>query len=69
MYTNDGLLMSFRKGRRNGNWRKLSGLKKALYRASLWDSMGSKRKLYQRNNILYIPKWNSHTLTFASETN
>jgi len=52
MYTNEELLLSFRKGQMNGNWRKLSGLKKALYRASLWFSMGSKRKLYQRNNIL-----------------
>jgi hypothetical protein len=29
------LLTGFRKGLRNGNWRKLSGLEKALYRASL----------------------------------
>ena len=30
------LLESFRKGRRNGNWRKQNFLDKALYRASLW---------------------------------
>jgi hypothetical protein len=30
------LLTSFRKGLRNGNWRKLNFLDKALYRASLW---------------------------------
>jgi len=27
---------SFRKGLRNGNWRKLSGVGKALYRAAMW---------------------------------
>lgn len=32
------LLTSFRKGMRNGNWRKLSRLEKALYMASLWYS-------------------------------
>ena len=30
--------MSFRKGLRNGNWRKLCRLEKALYQASLWYS-------------------------------
>ena len=30
------LLESFRKGLRNGNWRKQNFLNKALYRASLW---------------------------------
>ncbi|NQE04452.1 hypothetical protein C5S32_01155 [ANME-1 cluster archaeon GoMg1] len=30
------LYTSFRKGLRNGNWRKLNFLDKALYRASLW---------------------------------
>lgn len=30
------LLLSFRKGLRNGNWRHLNSLDKALYRASLW---------------------------------
>jgi len=30
------LLASFRKGLRNGNWRKLNFLDKALFRASLW---------------------------------
>ena len=30
------LLTSFRKGLRNGNWRRLNFLDKALYRASLW---------------------------------
>ena len=30
------LLTSLRKGLRNGNWRKLNPLDKALYRASLW---------------------------------
>ena len=30
------LLASFRKGLRNGNWKKLNFLNKALYRASLW---------------------------------
>jgi len=36
MYTCKGLLTSFRKGLRNGNWRKLSRLEKALYMVSLW---------------------------------
>lgn len=30
------LLARFKKGQRNGNWRKLRFLDKALYRASLW---------------------------------
>lgn len=30
------LLSSFRKGLRNGNWRLLNSLERALYRASLW---------------------------------
>ena len=34
--TYEELLTSFRKGLRNGNWRKLNRLDKALYRASLW---------------------------------
>ena len=34
--TNEDLFASFKKGQRNGNWRKLSRLDKALYRASLW---------------------------------
>jgi methylase of polypeptide subunit release factors len=34
--TYEGLLASFRKGLRNGNWRHLNPLDKALYRASLW---------------------------------
>jgi len=32
------LLSSFRKGLRNGNWRKLRSLEKALFQASLWYS-------------------------------
>ena len=36
MYTCNELLTSFRKGLRNGNWRKLRGVEKALYMASLW---------------------------------
>lgn len=32
----EDLLASFRKALRNGNWRKLNPLDKALYRASLW---------------------------------
>ncbi|MFZ2071587.1 MAG: hypothetical protein WAV32_08360, partial [Halobacteriota archaeon] len=32
------LLANFRKGLRNGNWRKLRRLEKALYQASLWYS-------------------------------
>ena len=31
-------LTNFRRGQRNSNWRKLSRLEKALYRASLWYS-------------------------------
>ena len=38
MYTYRELLTGFRKGQRNGNWRKLSRLEKALYRASIWYS-------------------------------
>ena len=34
--TYEELLESFRKGLRNGNWRKQNLLNKALYRASLW---------------------------------
>ena len=30
------LLSSFKKGFRNGNWKKLDRVEKALYRASLW---------------------------------
>jgi len=30
------LLSSFRKGFRNGNWKKLDRIEQALYRASLW---------------------------------
>ena len=36
--TYDELFASFRKGQRNGTWRKLSRLEKAVYRASLWYS-------------------------------
>ena len=32
------LLTCFRKGQRNGNWRKLSRLEKALFATSLWYS-------------------------------
>ena len=35
MFTYKELLASFKKGLRNGNWRKLSRLEKALYMASL----------------------------------
>jgi hypothetical protein len=35
MFTYKELLTSFRKGQRNGNWRKLSRLEKALYMASM----------------------------------
>ena len=38
MFTYNDLLASFRKGLRNGNWRKLRRLEKALYQASLWYS-------------------------------
>ncbi len=32
------ILVGMRKGLRNGNWRKLRGVEKALYRAALWYS-------------------------------
>jgi len=38
MFTYNDLLASFRKGLRNGNWRKLRRLEKALFQASLWYS-------------------------------
>ena len=38
MFTYKELLRDFKKGLRNGNWRKLSRLEKALYQASLWYS-------------------------------
>ena len=38
MFTHDELHTSFRNGLRNGNWRKLRILEKALLRASLWYS-------------------------------
>jgi hypothetical protein len=38
MFTYKELLRDFRKGLRNGNWRKLHRLEKALYMASLWYS-------------------------------
>ena len=38
MFIYKELLTSFRKGLRNGNWRKLSRLEQALVRASLWYS-------------------------------
>ena len=38
MSTYEELLASYKKGLRNGNWRKLSRLEKALVRASLWYS-------------------------------
>lgn len=34
--TYEALLAALRKGLRNGNWRRLSRLERALYRASLW---------------------------------
>ena len=34
--THEELLASFKKGLRNGNWKKLNFLDKILYRASLW---------------------------------
>ena len=34
--TYEDLLVSFKKGLRNGNWRKRNFLDKALFRASLW---------------------------------
>ena len=36
MFTHEELLRTFRKGLRNGNWRKLHRAEKALYMASLW---------------------------------
>jgi len=36
MFTYKGLLRDFRKGLRNGNWRKLRRVEKALYMASMW---------------------------------
>ena len=36
MFTHEELLRAFRKGLRNGNWRKLHRVEKALYRAALW---------------------------------
>lgn len=38
MFRHEEFLTSFRKGLRNGNWRKLSRLEKALFMASLWYS-------------------------------
>jgi hypothetical protein len=38
MFTYKELLTNFRKGLRNGNWRKLGRLEKALVMASLWYS-------------------------------
>jgi len=38
MFTYKELLTGFKKGLRNSNWRKLSSLEKALYRAALWYS-------------------------------
>jgi hypothetical protein len=40
MSTYAELLASYKKGLRNGNWRKLSRLEKALVRASIWYSRG-----------------------------
>jgi len=37
-FTYTDLLASFRKGLRNGNWRKLRRVEKALFMASLWYS-------------------------------
>ena len=36
MFTHEELLRAFRKGMRNGNWRKLRRVEKALYMASMW---------------------------------
>ena len=36
MFTHEELLTSFRKGLRNGNWRELRRMEKALYMASMW---------------------------------
>ena len=38
IWSYEELLMSFKKGLRNGNWRKLNLLDNALYRAALWYS-------------------------------
>jgi len=38
MFTHEELLRAFRKGSRNGNWRKLRRVEKALYMAALWYS-------------------------------
>jgi hypothetical protein len=38
MFIYKELLRDFRKGQRNGNWRKLRRLEKALFMASLWYS-------------------------------
>jgi hypothetical protein len=40
MFTYKELLTSFRKGLRNGNWRKLRRVEQALVRASLWYTKG-----------------------------
>ena len=34
--TYEALLTNFKKGQRNGNWKKLKFLDKALYRATMW---------------------------------
>jgi len=36
MFTHEELLRAFRKGLRNGNWRELRRVEKALYMASMW---------------------------------
>ena len=38
MFTHEELHTSFRKGLRNGNWKRLPRLEKALYMAALWYS-------------------------------
>ena len=38
MFTYKELLRDFRKGLRNGNWKRLNRLEKALHQASLWYS-------------------------------
>ncbi len=38
MFTYNELLASFRKGLRNGNWRRLHSKEKALYMVALWYS-------------------------------
>jgi len=35
-FTHQEIFQKFRRGLRNGNWRKLNRLEKALYRASMW---------------------------------